>query len=398
MKTVIFVYGAEKFPDRRRLAGLSEYARRRGWSVQSVEALRSASQLREVVRLWRPDGFVVSCGAGLNSLPERCYGGVPVVFSRHPGQDRSVRGNCVFNDAKATVALAAKELLSLNLADYAYVGWLRRTGWSDERRRELEALMSLHGRRLHVFEPSARRCMADDLAPRLAAWLAGLPRPVGVLAANDQIAEKVASACRLASLAVPDDVAVLGIDNNEEMCEGCDPSLSSIDLDFDESGRLAGAALDRLMSDPKAAPSHTVYPPLRLVRRKSTHRFTRRDAAVERAVERIRREACAGLSAADVVRDFPCSRRMAEMRFRAAVGRSILREIRRVRLETARRLLAQRPPLAMDAVAARCGYGSLAAFSTFFRRETGRPPSLCRTTVSPPDSSSATRRRREASP
>jgi LacI family transcriptional regulator len=176
---------------------------------------------------------------------------------------------------------------------------------------------------------------------------------------------------------VPDDVAVIGIDNDDELCERSSPTISSIDPDFIASGRLAGEALDRLMSHPAPVPKHIMYPPLLLVRRESTRRFSRHDANVARAVERIRKEACDGLTAGEVVKDFPCSRRMAELRFRSLIGRSILQEIRRVRLETAQHLLGN-SALGIDFIADKCGYASLSAFSVFFHQETGVSPSIWR--------------------
>ena len=377
MKTVVYVHGTEKVQDRRRLAGLSEYARRRGWNLQPVEALKSPRQARELVRIWKPDGFIVCRGAALNDLPARCFCGVPVVFSHNPGTVRVARENCIFSDAGATVEMAARELLSLNLAEYAFVGWMMPIGWSVRRKDSFASIMSMHGRRVHVFEPSEHRCSPNTIAAHLAKWLAKLPRPLGVLAANDQIAARTVSACSLAGLSVPDDVSVVGIDNDEALCEGSHPTITSVDPDFAASGRIAGEAIDRLMSDPGAAPVHVAFPPLRLVRRESTRRFERRDACVSRAVERIRREACGGLSAADVAKDFPCSRRMAEIRFRSVTGRSILQEIRRVRLETAQHLL-RTTASGIDYVAGKCGYGSLSAFSLFFHREAGVSPSAYR--------------------
>ena len=378
MKTVLYVNGPERFPDRRRIVGLTQYARLRGWNLQTVEALKSKSQLKKLIRIWQPDGFVVSCGAGLNKIPEKHYGGIPVVFSKHPGSTSIVKENCIFNDAKSTVELAVKELLLLNLENYAYIGWIQQTGWSIDRKKTFASLMALHGRHVHIFEPSDYSCTSGELANRLAEWIGSLPHPIGILAANDQVARGVASACRLAHLSIPNDVSVIGIDNDEELCEGVDPTISSIDIDFTLSGHLAGAILERLMANPGLAPSHTVYPPLRLVRRKSSRRFERQDSVVEKAAERIRRESCGGLTAEDVLRDFPCSRRMAEIRFRSVIGRSILQEIRRTRLEAAQILLVRTPMINMDAIAAQCGYGSLSAFSTFFRRETGLSPSAWR--------------------
>ena len=379
MKTVIFVAGDEKFADRRRLAGLAEHAHSHGWNLQSVESLQSVGQLKELMRIWRPDGFVVSCGAGFNRIPTKCFGGLPVVFSKCPRDIDIAKENCVFNDAKATVELAAKELFSLNLDCYAFVGYFKDTGWSKNREKAFEAFMALHGRRVHVFDPcKCGRYASGELEERLAEWIGGLPRPLGIMAANDQIAGRVTNACRLAQLGIPNDVAVIGIDNDEELCEASEPTLSSIDLDFTAAGRIEGKVLERLMSNPKAAPTHTIYPPLRLARRKSTRRLAKRDTAVERAVERIRREACEGVTAQAILKEFPCSRRMAEIRFRLIVGRSILQEIRRVRLETAQSLLLHTPTLGIDDIAGRCGYDSLSAFSTFFRHETGQAPSAWR--------------------
>ena len=117
--------------------------------------------------------------------------------------------------------------------------------------------------------------------------------------------------------------------------------------------------------------------PLRLVRRESTRRFTKRNAIVARAVERIRREACSGLAAIDIIKEFPSSRRMAELKFRELTGRSILQEIRRVRLETAQHLL-RTSTLGIDLIAGKCGYRSISAFSIFFHNETGITPSAYR--------------------
>ncbi len=377
MKTVIYVNGTERFPDRQRLGGLMEYSMQKGWNLQSVEALQSPRQVKELIRIWNPGGFVVSRGAALNTLPLKCFEGRPVLFSHYPSPSESAEINCVFNDARATVELAVKELLSLNMSEYAFVGWLKPTGWGTARKEAFQSLMALHDKATHVFEPFKYACSSGNLTSKLAAWLAALPHPLGVLAANDQIAGRIVSACNLAHLSMPDDVAVIGIDNDEEFCEGTHPSLSSIDLGLAACGRLAGEMLDRLMSAPHAAPVHVTYPPLRLVRRESSRRFARHDPLVAQAVERIRREACSGLTAQDIVKEFPCSRRMAEIRFRNILGRSILQEIRRVRLETAQHLL-RTTKLGLNFIANSCGYGSLSAFSIFFHQETGVSPSAWR--------------------
>ena len=148
MKTVIYVNGTEKVQDRRRFSGLAEYARKHGWNLQSVEALKSPLQARELIRIWKPDGFVVCRGAALNNLPAKCFGGVPVVFSHNPETVRTAKETCIFSDPAATVEMAVKELLSLNLAEYAFVGWMKPRGvqWTHRRRRnECLPLFAPHG-------------------------------------------------------------------------------------------------------------------------------------------------------------------------------------------------------------------------------------------------------------
>ena len=377
MKTVLYVNGTEKFQDRQRLAGVTEYAQQHNWNLQSVEPLQSPKQTKELIRIWKPDGFIVCRGALLNQLPAKCFGDAPVLFSHNPLSDKDAKENCIFNDSSTTVEMAVKELLSLNLNGYAFVGWHKTAGWSLQRKIAFKSLMDMHGRETHVFEPSDRKCSPNTLTSKLADWLATLPRPLGVLGANDQIAHQIIRACRLIHLEVPDDVAVVGIDNDEELCESAQPSISSIDVGFAASGIIAAESLDRLMTSQSIAPLHIKYPPLCLVRRKSTRRFKKIDKDVSKAVERIRREACNGISAIDITNDFNCSRRMAEIRFRNVIGCSILQEIRRVRLETAQRLL-RNPRLGMSFIANKCGYSSSTVFSIFFRAETGMSPSKWR--------------------
>ena len=89
MTTVIFIKGLDKYPDRAKLAGIADYGRRRGWNVQSVEAIDSRAKLKAVLELWSPGGIIVNCGAGYNTLPPSAYGEMPVVFFAFP--DASVR-------------------------------------------------------------------------------------------------------------------------------------------------------------------------------------------------------------------------------------------------------------------------------------------------------------------
>jgi LacI family transcriptional regulator len=378
MKTVIYVNGLEKTNDRRICAGVKAYAATVGWNVQSVHAIGRRAELDEIMSLWSPSGVVVNSGSGLNSMPISWFGKVPTVFFDHPHGKVRPDSCCVVNDAAATARLAAKELLSTGATKFAYVGWTKRTPWSEKRREHYAATLRLHDFETEFFDCSANGDAEPKTIRELADWLGGLGTPAGVFAANDHIASMVASACRLVGLSIPRDVALIGVDDDHDICEGTSPSISSISLDQFAAGRIAAEKLARLMSGKHGDnDGPTPYPTAGVVRRQSTRTFAKPDKLVADAVERIRREACAGLGAKEVVDAFPCSRRSAEMRFRSVTGHSVLEEIRRVRLEAAKTML-RTESVPIGVVAERCGYRSAAAFSIFFLAETGMQPSAWR--------------------
>jgi len=184
----------------------------------------------------------------------------------------------------------------------------------------------------------------------------------------------IAAAVRL-GLDVPDDIAVVGIDNEEIICENTHPTLSSVCPDFEGAGERSVGLLRRLLDSPRLKPCEEKYNPVRIVRRESTLRMLTHDAAVAKALEDIRLKACGGLTAHDVLASFPMARRRAEIRFRQAVGHSVLDEIQRVRIEKAKELLARNAELSMTAIANFCGYTSATVLCKTFKAHVGSSPS-----------------------
>ena len=391
MKTILFFKSSELQSCRKKLAGVTSIARRFGWNVQSATPTRSEETARQLINLWKPDGCIVSCGAKANVFPSSLLGKIPHVFIDRPQNVLASGDSCVYHNSTSTASAAARELLSLNLRHYAYANWSVPLVWNAERRDAFTAVMRQHGQKVSYFESKLPVSSTKGLPQELAAWLVSLPKPVGILAAADLLSAKIITAARIAKLSVPDDVAVIGIDNDEELCESSVPSLSSVEPDFFRSGVMAAEILNDLMDLRKRKSIRITYPPLRIVRRESTRRLPKCDKPVSDALELIRRASCNGLSARDVFKLFPCSRRMAELRFRAATGRSVLEEIRAVRLDKAKELLAG-PPMKLDALANFCGYRSAIAFSIFFKAETGVTPTDWKNTPKRLDAStSATR-------
>ncbi len=375
MENVIFVKGIDRAPDSRKLDGVREAASRLGWRIQVSAPISTKAEIAELEKFWNPVGYIVASGIPKGAMPVSLFGRKPAVFFYMP-DDGHPASRCICEDHAAIAQLAAKELLGLGLSRYGYVCNIGRPAWSEPRREAFAKALSLHGARLDFFDPTESGRDGVVSMAALASWLRSGPLPLGVFAVDDAMASRVASACTAAGLRIPDDVAIIGVSNDEMFCEGQWPTLSSVAPNYTGGGRMAVEKLARLVAG-KRETAPAVYPPLWVVRRASTTRLGRSDEAVARALERIRREACGGLAARDVLKDFGAPRRTAEARFRAAVGRSILGEIRRVRLEEAKRCLAEGKK-SIDAISFQCGYASAAAFSVFFRAETGTTPTKWR--------------------
>ena len=353
-----------------RLAGIYRYAERAGWHVQVIEHGLTALPVRQALKFWNPDGCIVERSVmELPGFRPADFGDIPVVYcDADPARVRHPIAN-VRHDSSETAAIAARELFSLGLSHFAFVGNIIPREWSDRRREVLAEAVAKAGGTFDAFEPGGPDSVSAFFAS-IRPWLRTLPKPCGVLAANDISGDLVLQACRMERLGVPEQIAVIGIDNDELVCTHTTPTLSSVRADFEQSGYLAAKLLDDIASGRVAAPCEVHFGATDVVRRNSTRKFARRDNAVRRALELIRAHACDGLSAAEVCREIGGSRRQAEARFRAFANRSIGQEIAAVRVERAKSLLIKRS-MAIGAIAGACGYESDSALRRAFKKATG---------------------------
>lgn len=360
-----------------KVAGVRAIAGRRGTNVQMVNRDPTAGLVAELAAFWHAVGAIVECGARKSPLDTSAFGTMPVVlFSPHPGR-RATPTMSVSHDSVATARIAARELLSTGVSHFAFVPFPSPPYWSLTRERVFAETIRKHGNDCHAFRP-APSSETKSGEPFSIAWqtelrrfLVDLPKPCGVFAANDAVAEEVLKAARFGGIAVPDDLEVLGVDNDERVCERCEPPLSSIDPDFRRAGMLAAELVfEAAKGGTPPAAGRLDFGPLRVVHRESTRMPGVADKCVADAIALIRRKACSGLRAADVAARFPCSRRLACVRFRKATGRTILDEIHAVQLETAKRLL-ETTDIPLKALSDFCGFEDPNSLRKFFRRETG---------------------------
>jgi LacI family transcriptional regulator len=272
--------------------------------------------------------------------------------------------------------LAARHLLDCGFSRLACYGDRRNRvhHWCEER---IEA-MRRHAQAagvpcaiLRARSPTAHNWGA--LQRELSAWLASLSKPVGVLACTDLRARHVLQVCRTMGLRVPDDVAVVGVDNDEMLCELTAPPLSSIEQGAFQIGYEAASLLDRMMAGKRTPQLRWVIGPERLVARQSTDVIACQDADLATAVRFIRRHACEGIGVQAVLAAAHTSRSTLDRKSLAALGRTIHAEIQRVQVDRAKQLLAG-TGLMVKQIAKRCGFRYAEYLTAVFRRHTGQSP------------------------
>jgi LacI family transcriptional regulator len=280
----------------------------------------------------------------------------------------------VETDDVAIARLAAQHLMERGFQHFAFAGD-NAFRWSRGREVTFVQLVQEAG-----YDCSVRHCSTLPTPQREAsvektgAWIARLPRPVGIMAAYDPLGKHVLDACRHRAIQVPDEAAVVGVDNDEVFCALAAPSMSSIVLDTYRTGYAAAALLDRMMAGERIHGEGHLFPPLGLAARRSTDTLAMEDHDLALAVRFIREHACEGISVKDVLKAVPLSRRVLESRFLKAVGRTPHAEILRVQLDQGKTLMRE-SRLTLEQIAERIGFAHVEYMSTVFRRKEGMPPS-----------------------
>jgi LacI family transcriptional regulator len=373
--------------DREIARGVAQYAREVGdWRlyIEEEEARRVPD-----FRSWGGNGLVASFDD--ERVARAVEGaGVPVVaVGGGAGYHAAASGiPYVETDNEQIAALAAEHLLDRGLPFCGFYGLppSPTTVWSQARSRGFLARMGAAGKPCQEFVAWHEATQWQTLQKELIQWLTSLPRPVGIMACDDIRARHILEACRAAGLRVPHDVAVIGVDDDDLLCDFSEPTLSSVRQAARRIGLEAARLLDQLMQRPGNTPRSTtrkpkarriVVPPIGVVARRSTQTVAVADPVIASVVRFVRERACGRLGIRDVVRESGLSRWVLEDRFRQAVGHSIHDDIVRVRLAEAQRLLTT-TDLPVKAIAKRAGAGSVSYMTTLFRRHLDTTPAALR--------------------
>jgi LacI family transcriptional regulator len=283
-------------------------------------------------------------------------------------------------DGEAIGRMAALHLIDCHLKHFAYYG----PAFRSARAKSFNATLAERGFACavapveHVWI-SRPHWIERPHWPALIEWLTQLPKPVGIMAWDDMAARDLAAACLYAEIFVPDQVSIIGVNNDDLLCDSAWPPLTSVDVDFSEVGYRAAQQLDRLLTGEKIPTAERLVrvAPLGVVQRLSTNMLALDDPELARAVAFIRERACDPCGVPEVLRHVAVSRRWLERQFLDVLGRTIHDEIMRVRMEMAQRLLHESDET-LQQIAERCGFAAVQSFGLAFRKKLGVTPAAYR--------------------
>jgi LacI family transcriptional regulator len=370
-KVALFLATTEK-AGRDKFQGILRYVRlHTPWNIHLVENRMGEQQLVDL-HAWGVSGVIVA------RMPESirfmARVGVPTVVMDSPALYAKCVPHTSFvtSDSEAVGRAGAEAFLRQGFSRFAYVGDAHEWDWSTLRCRAFKERLARAGFGCEEYGPLTERERRDWTLDqkRLVRWLQGLPRPTAILAAHDGRARQVLETCQLAELSVPGDIALLGVDNDEVLCENTTPTLSSIQPDFELAGYEAARLLEQLMRRTVRTPQTFSYGVKRVVVRESSRYAHAVDSRLLRGLEFIRLNACATISVPDIARHMGVSRRMAELLFRRHVEHSILEEIQQVRLARLKTFLLE-TDLPIGQISAQCGYQTEMHAKRVFKKATG---------------------------
>ncbi len=348
----------------------------RGSSTSS--SARCKTRLR---RGWRWNGDGIIARASTPKIARTLLRtGVPTVDLND--QVRGLGLPQIHSDHAAIARLAADHLMDRGFRHFAYFGFPV-VEWSVRRQEAFRRHVTDAGHQFHEGLPARRVSWSHQQASweaemeKVADWVKKLPKPLGVMAGNDIRGIQMLDACRQAGVAVPEEAAVVGVDNEELVCLLAYPPLSSVIPDAYRIGYEAAALLDRMMNGVRAAEPLRTIPPLRVAIRQSSDVTAIADPCVASAMQFIREHACDGIGVDDVVEYLTMSRSVLQRSFRNELGHTILTAITAIRMQRVKQLLTE-TDLSLYEIADRTGYAYAEYLSTTFKRQTGQSPSAYR--------------------
>ncbi len=343
-KVILLTEGTSTYA-RDLLRGIAEYSRLNGpWAFYRATLApfyRSREQPKNLnhLKAWNADGIIVR-STGPEMTKNALALGLPTIACDDNNQAPDVPN--VVSDYKMVGVMAARHFLSRGFKNFAYCGFDTML-WSRERSRYFCETIREAGHKVHTYSypKTPKKRMWENEIPILTAWIQSLPKPVAIMACNDDRASHIALCCNFQGLHVPEEVSVLGVDNDLLLCDITTPPLSSVALNARKAGYETASLLDRMMLG-EIPQNHTIYiRPAHVVARQSTDTLAIEDKDVVQAIRFIRRNAREPIQTTDVADAVALSGRALYEKFMKYLGRTVYDEIKRVRIEQISEMLLQ---------------------------------------------------------
>jgi len=343
------------------LTGIARYSRLHGpWSFfREPRGLKSAIPH---IENWDADGIIMRNTAISEKLLNL---NLPVITVLHYQKKLSVFPS-VKTDSESIAILAARHLLNRGFKNFAYCGYSN-LDWSDNRRDGFINFLKSYGYSTFVYHQQKKISLQKEQS-LLAEWIKKLPKPVGIMTCNDDRGQHILEACKIANLHVPEEVTVIGVDNDTLICDLCDPPLTSIALNTVEAGYQAAQLMDKLMSGEKMDGQQILVAPTHVVKRHSTDIMAVEDQNVVKALSFINGNYREKITVNDVVQVTSLSRRSLETRIKKLLGRSIMEEVRRIRIDQMSKLLIE-TDMSISEITASFNFIEAEHISRYFRKE-----------------------------
>ncbi len=363
---------------RQLLKGIAAYGRSHGSWIFFHQERVFGDSISPQLRQWKPHGIIARlAGARLTQQIRRMK--VPSVDLYPEGKSGVIPG--AGSDPESLIRLAVDHFLERGFHNFAYCGFSN-VPFSEIREECFKRHLATLGTTVQTFSYPALPRGTDlaavenhalHYADSLAEWLRQLPKPLAILACNDVRGRQVLNVCKEAGVAVPNQAAVLGIDNDDVHCELCDPPLSSIDPNVEQIGYEAAALLDRLIQGGKPPTANILVPGRGVVVRHSTDVLAIANEDAAEAIRFVREHACDGLSVEQITARMSISRSTLERWFEKYLGRSPTAEILRVQVQHVQELL-RTTTFTLEEIAQRTGFTHVESMQRVFKRTAGYSP------------------------
>jgi len=373
VRHVALIVEAVIAPRRQMLRGVAQYIQEHEPWALYLKPAEVKKALADWLKHWRGDGIIAAIHeTDTQLLTQR---GLPLVDVAGAASLPNIP--LVHANDFSIGRLGAEHLLERAFRHFAFLEY-KDTYWSVRRRDGFLAAVRERGHDCLIYSQGQPAGTGgpqsyEQQQSALVEWIQQIPKPIGVMTSTDLMGQQFLEACLRAGVSVPEQIAVVGADNDEPICRVSWPALSSVIINDELRGYQAAAVLDAMMRG-EAPSSEPIYiEPGGVMCRASTDILAIDDHLIAQALKFIRDHACEGIDVSDVVRHVPLSRSVLERRFRNLLGKTLNEEIVRLRLNHAIELLSS-TPLELKVIADRCGFGSQSYMTAVFRAKLGVTP------------------------